>query len=132
MKAGDTVILDKEFNNKSEVVIVTMTRYYSRVRDCETRAVWDVMTSRLSPIGIPVHGYELLGDQLQEGPYKGKTLHELVSVDPEYVLGLINTTQYSPSPVAMRLINTALQRKKGISDMRELTILDDETYYLTD
>lgn len=47
MKEGDRVILDKEFNNRSEVTIVIMRKYFSLVKD-DDGYQWETMTSRLS------------------------------------------------------------------------------------
>ncbi len=48
MKEGDIVILDKGFNNSSEVTLILMRKYFSTVADA-SGSQWDVMTYRLSP-----------------------------------------------------------------------------------
>lgn len=48
MKPGDIVILDKDFNNSSEVEIVWILNHFSKVKD-ESGYAWEVMTSRLTP-----------------------------------------------------------------------------------
>lgn len=49
MKAGDKVILDDRFANRSIVTIVWILRYLSKVRD-EHEGEWEVMTCRLSEL----------------------------------------------------------------------------------
>lgn len=46
MKNGDTVVLDKGFNNSSEVKLIELRKYFSTVSDGEW--TWETMTSRLS------------------------------------------------------------------------------------
>lgn len=48
MKAGDRVILDKNFNNSSEVEIVWIGKIIATVKD-DDGDQWDTMASRLSP-----------------------------------------------------------------------------------
>ena len=47
VKAGDTVILDKDFNNSSEVKIIIIRKYFSLVESDGVQ--WETMTDRLSP-----------------------------------------------------------------------------------
>jgi hypothetical protein len=47
MKAGDIVILDKDFNNSSEVEIVLILKNFAKVKSDDYQ--WIVMTNRLSP-----------------------------------------------------------------------------------
>lgn len=47
MKEGDMVILDKDFNNSSEVELVIMRKHFSLVRS--EGYEWETMTNRLSP-----------------------------------------------------------------------------------
>ena len=54
MKEGDSVILDKNFINTSEVTVVRLGKLISRVRDDEKNE-WEVMTYRLTPIQNPVN-----------------------------------------------------------------------------
>lgn len=57
LQIGETVMLDNDKANRSEVVIVRMTpnKMFSTVRPAALKEVfpsdcWDVMTNRLSPI----------------------------------------------------------------------------------
>jgi hypothetical protein len=49
LKEGDKVVLDKDLNNASVVILIRMTKHYSIVGDGESK--WNTMTNRLSPIG---------------------------------------------------------------------------------
>lgn len=51
LKVGDIVILDKGFNNSSEVEIVGFTpeQMYTNVKSLDDDRVWVTMTNRLTP-----------------------------------------------------------------------------------
>lgn len=48
LKAGDTVVLDKDFNNSSIVTIVSISTIYALIKDEEGNE-WEVMVNRLTP-----------------------------------------------------------------------------------
>lgn len=54
LKIGDTVILDKGYNNESKVTILNFSPkfMYAKIKPAEavTETSWDVLTYRLRPI----------------------------------------------------------------------------------
>ncbi len=51
LQEGDEVILDKDFNNSSEVILLNFTKsqVYATVYSDDSKEQWTVMTNRLSP-----------------------------------------------------------------------------------
>lgn len=83
---------------------------------------------------MPDPEYELLNDILTTGPYKGQTISKVMGNDPEYITGLVNSGEYRPSRVAMMRLGKCMQKSLEERDaaLRELCLMDDEIYYLTE
>jgi bifunctional DNA-binding transcriptional regulator/antitoxin component of YhaV-PrlF toxin-antitoxin module len=62
IKPGDRVIIDKDFRNGGEVIIVRKGTHFCEVEDPETKARWETMIYRLSPIEQNNKEYETSND----------------------------------------------------------------------
>lgn len=75
----------------------------------------------------PKRSYTLSDYVLQEGPYKGRSLEDILYYDPLYLQSLIEDGIYIPSDTMRR---STLANAKAILD--KLVMIDDPEQYETD